>query len=336
MMKILGTEKSSTNRVIQKKYKVLIGIFIVLIIITNIIGLYMGNIYYQKVCRLNINPATTGLQYYKPSFNYQRFTQMESYEVSIESSFSYKLSGTYIFNPKPTNNTIIIVHGIACDRWESMKYADMYLDMGFNVLVYDSRYHGSSGGTDITLGFFEKTDLDNIVKWVKWVNPNAIIGVHGESLGAVTALLQAKLDQSKRNVNFYVVDCPYSDLRELIDIKLSGDLRPNFQPAASFILFYGNIVALKKSNFSLYAVSPINAIKDIKTPIMFIHGSNDTFIPASMSLELYLRKQEPKGIYISPGAEHAMSYLTNKEEYTAKVKQFLTQNKILKNVETTK
>ena len=64
---------------------------------------------------------------------------------------------------------------------------------------------------------------------------------------------------------------------------------------------------------------------------MFIHGSNDTFIPASMSLELYLRKQGPKGIYISPGAEHAMSYITNKEEYTAKVKQFLTENKMLKN-----
>jgi len=150
-------------------------------------------------------------------------------------------------------------------------------------------------------------------------------------LGAVTALLQAKLDQSQKNVDFYVVDSPYSDLWELMNIKLSSDLKPDFQPAAAFILFYANIVALKQSNFSLYAVSPITAIRDIKTPIMFIHGSNDTFIPASMSLELYLRKQGQKGIYISPGAEHAMSYMTNKEEYTAKVKQFLTENKVLKN-----
>ena len=314
----------------KKKYKVLIVFFIILIII-NICGLYIGNIYYQKVCKLNINPATTGIDYYKPSFNYERFTHLETYNVSVKSSFDYKLSGTYIFNPKPTNNTVILVHGIGCDRWESMKYADMYLDMGFNVLVYDSRAAGSSGGKDITLGFFEKTDLDNLVKWVKWVNPEAVIGVHGESMGAVTALLQAKLDQSKKNVNFYVVDCPYSDLWELMDIKLSSDLGLNFQPAAAFILFYANIVAVKKSNFSLYAVSPITAIGDIKTPIMFIHGSNDTFIPASMSLELYLRKKGPKGIYISPGAEHAMSYITNKEEYTAKVTQFLTENKMPKN-----
>lgn len=320
----------SKSVVKRKKRKMILWVFIAILFVSvNAAGIYIGNIYYQKVCRLNIDLATSGLNYYKSSFDYNRFKSLESYDVSIESSFGYKIAGTYIFNSKPTNNTVIIVHGIGCDRWESMKYADMYMDMGFNVLVYDARYHGKSGGRDITLGFFEKTDLDNIVKWVKWVNPNAILGVHGESMGAVTALLQAKLDQSKHNVDFYVADCPYSDLRELINMKLSGDLRPHFEPAANFILFYGNIVALMKSNFSLYAVSPINAISDIKTPIMFIHGSNDTFIPASMSLELYLRKQGVKGIYISPGAEHAMSILTNKEEYTAKVKQFLTQNKMI-------
>ena len=328
-MNLVVTEKV-VRKVIKRKHKIVIVSFIILALIINLTGFYIGNSYYEKVCRLNINPATTGIDYYKSSFDYNRFTHLESYNVSIKSSFGYNLSGTYIFNPKPTNNTIILVHGIGCDRWEAMKYSDMYLDMGFNVLAYDSRAAGNSGGKDITLGFFEKTDLDNVVKWVKWVNPKAIIGVHGESLGAVTALLQAKLDQSEKNVNFYVVDSPYSDLWELMNIKLSRDLRPNFQPAAAFILFYSNIIALKKSNFSLYAVSPITAISDIKTPIMFIHGSNDTFIPASMSLELYLRKQGPKGIYISPGAEHAMSYITNKEEYIAKVKQFLTENKVFK------
>ena len=323
----MGIKKTWNN--VKRKNKIIIFTILTVFIITNIIGLYLGNLYYQKVCKIYIDRANTGISYYKQSFDYKRYASLESYNISIQSSFGYKLSGTYIFNPKPTNNTVIIVHGITASRWEAMKYADMYLDMGFNIVVYDSRYHGNSGGTDITLGFFEKTDLDNIVKWVKWVNPSAEIGVHGESLGAVTALLQANLDQVNRNVNFYVVDCPYSDLSELMNIKLSGDIRPHFGPAAGFILFYGNIIALTKSGFSLYAVSPIKAISNIKTPIMFIHGSNDTFVPASMSLDLYLEKRGPKSIYIAPGAEHAMSYLTDKVEYTQKVKQFLIQNKLI-------
>lgn len=314
---------------IKKKHKILIIFIAVSLIFINVVGFYFGNIYYQKVCKIYIDRANTGIDYYKSSFDYKRFSALESYDINIQSSFGYKLAGTYIFNSKPTNNTVILVHGITASRWETMKYADMYLDMGFNVVVYDSRYHGKSGGKDITLGFFEKTDLDNIVKWVRWVNPNAIIGVHGESLGAVTSLLQANLDQSKRNVSFYVVDCPYSDISELLSMKLAGDEKPHLGLVSKFILFYGNIIALNKSGFSLYGVSPIKAIKDIKTPILFVHGSSDTFIPASMSLDLYLEKTGPKDIYISAGAEHAMSYFTNKAEYIGKVKQFLTQNKII-------
>lgn len=313
----------------RRNYKILAICLSSLLIVINIIGFYLGNMYYQKICKIYIDKTNTGIEYYKNSFDFKRFSSLESYDISIQSSFGYKLAGTYIFNPKPTNNTVILVHGITASRWESMKYADMYLDMGFNVLVYDSRYHGKSGGKDITLGFFEKTDLDNIVKWVRWVNPNAVVGVHGESLGAVTALLQANLDQTQKHVNFYVVDCPYSDISELLSMKLAGDEKAHFGLAANFVLFYGNIIALNKSGFSLYGVSPIKAIKNIKTPIMFIHGSNDTFIPASMSLELYLEKTGPKGIYISPGAEHAMSYFTNRLEYISKVKQFLTENKII-------
>lgn len=324
-MKILINEGTK----LKKKHKLWLIIIATLLIIVNTIGLYLGNMYYEKICKMYIDRANTGIDYYKNGFDYKRFSSLESYDISIESSFGYKLAGTYIFNPKPTNSTVILVHGITASRWESMKYADMYLDMGFNVVVYDSRYHGKSGGKDITLGFFEKNDLDNIVKWVKWVNPKATLGVHGESLGAVTSLLQANLDQSNKNVSFYVVDSPYSDLSELFSMKLAGDARTHFGPVSSFVLFYGNIIALNKSGFSFYAVSPIKAIKTIKTPIMFIHGTNDTFIPASMSLDLYLEKTGSKNIYISSGAEHAMSYYTNKTEYIAKVKQFLNEIKIL-------
>jgi len=63
-------KKKAKGRVIKKKYKVLIALFIIFSIIINVTGLYMGNIYYQKVCKLNINPATTGLDYYKSSFDY--------------------------------------------------------------------------------------------------------------------------------------------------------------------------------------------------------------------------------------------------------------------------
>ncbi|HEY5562323.1 MAG TPA: alpha/beta hydrolase [Clostridiaceae bacterium] len=314
----------------KKRAKIILIVILVAFILVNSVGIYAGNYYYEKICKLEIN-RNLDMEYYIKSFDYKRFSTLQTLDVNIKSNFGYTLSGTYILNPVATNNTVIVVHGITGSRWEAMKYEDMYLDMGFNVLVYDSRYHGLSGGENITLGFFEKYDLDNVVKYLREASSTCVIGVHGESIGAVTALLQAKLDQNNHNVSFYISDCAYSDLTELLSSKLSGGYMPNSEFFAKVILFYGNLVALKKSDFSIYAVSPIKVIKDISTPIMFIHGSNDTFIPASMSLELYMEKKGERYIYIAPNAEHAMSYFTDKIEYTAKVKEFLTSIKIIKN-----
>lgn len=139
----------------KTRYKILIITFVTAFIVVNCAGLYFGNLYYNKVCKMYFDRANTGLSYYKSSFDYKRFESIEKYDVSVKSNFGYKLSGTYIFNPVPTKDTVIIVHGVTGNRWEGMKYADMYLDLGFNVFVYDSRYHGSSGGKDISLGFLK-------------------------------------------------------------------------------------------------------------------------------------------------------------------------------------
>lgn len=318
--------------VIRKRIKKVILVFIlILFIIINISGFYIGNIFYNKVCVMQFDRSDSDYNNFKYTFDYEEFNLLDKKDVLINSNFGYKLSGTYIKNFVNTGNTVIIVHGITGSRWESMKYADIYLKLGFNVLVYDSRYHGTSGGKNITLGYFEKYDLNNCVQWVKEQNPGGIIGIHGESMGAATALLHSNMNIRTRDVSFYVVDCPFSDLPELFSEKLTYEMKNHGKIIANAIVFYSSMVALYKSGFSLYSISPKKAIKDVETPIMFIHGANDDFIPPTMSLDLYLEKKGPKYLYIAPNAGHAQSYLKNKVEYTAKVKEFLMENNIIDN-----
>lgn len=312
----------------MKLWKKILIIFLILFVSVNGIGLYAGNIFYKKVCTMVFDKKSSSYEAFKKTFNYNRFNSLDQREVEIKSNFGYKLSGTYIENRSYTEDTVIIVHGITGSRWESMKYADIYLNMGYNVLVYDSRYHGKSGGEDISLGYFEKYDLDNCVKWVKKLNPEGIIGVHGESMGAATALLHSSMNEKNKYVKFYVSDCAFSDLPQLFNIKLKDELNKYSRFISKGIIFYSSYVALRKAGFSLYSISPIKAVKNVKTPIMFIHGDKDELIPKEMSIDLYVAKKEPKQLYIAPKAGHTESYLTNKKEYTEKVRRFLSDSNI--------
>lgn len=314
----------------KKLRKFILITFLVMLIVINIGGFYIGNVFYDKVCKMSFDKNSDSYSMFKSTFDYVRFDSLSKEEVTINSSFGYKLSGTYIYNSVPSSSTVIIVHGITGSRWESMKYADIYLNLGFNVLIYDSRYHGKSGGGNISLGYYEKDDLESCVQWVKKKNQGGIIGIHGESMGAATALLHANMNESKKEVSFYIADCPYSDITQLFKEKLTEEIKPHSNIISDLIVFYSSMVVVYRSGFSLYAISPIKAIENVRTPIMFIHGADDDFISPVMSMDLYANKKYgPKYLYIAPNAGHAQSYLKNKDEYTAKVDQFLKSIKII-------
>ena len=64
------------------------------------------------------------------------------------------------------------------------------------------------------------------------------------------------------------------------------------------------------------------ALKESKVPVIFVHGTDDKFVPVEMTYENYKACTAQKRLLIVPGAEHRMSYLVNKEEYIKAVKEF--------------
>ena len=52
------------------------------------------------------------------------------------------------------------------------------------------------------------------------------------------------------------------------------------------------------------------------------HGAADKFVPVEMTYENYEACASPKKLFIVPGADHAMSYLKDREGYEKTVKDF--------------
>lgn len=295
---------------------ILIAIILIIILILAIASVFFANLASKP--KVWDHDETYTVDRDNGKINEEWYNSLPKEPVTISSPYGYQLDGI-LFPVENSKKVIIFCHGITWSKYGSVKYMNMFYKRGFNVLIYDHRNHGRSGGNFTTFGYFEKYDLNACVDFVlQRFGKDAYIGVHGESMGAGTALQHCAIDN---RVSFYIADCPYSDLMQLFKIRLKEEFKlPGFP-----ILYTSSVVSKIKYKFFYKEISPIRDIKDVETPILFIHGQQDTYIPNQMSIDMYNIKKGVKKLYLAPNAGHADSYWQNREEYEKIVEAFLKE-----------
>ncbi|MBU7594807.1 alpha/beta hydrolase [Metabacillus halosaccharovorans] len=246
------------------------------------------------------------------------FRKKKKEELFIPSYYGYKLHGM-LFPVENSRKVMIIAHGIKWSLFGSFKYVEMFQKRGFNVLLCDHRFHGLSGGTYTSFGYYEKDDLK---AWIDYfcaeMGEEVFIGLLGESLGAASALEASKRDH---RVKFCIADCAFSDFSSLLRIRLKLDFKLRFYPIIDLVSF---IIKLRHG-WSFPEVSPIKGLEKTKTPILFIHGKEDRFIPLQMTLDMFKRKKENKKLYLVPRAGHAEAFNVDPIGYEKKVIDFIKE-----------
>ncbi len=240
-------------------------------------------------------------------------------EIRIQSPYGYELFGYYIPYPK-SQKTVVISHGIAYNLDGSIKFLHQFRKRGFNVLIYDHRNHGNSGGGNTTFGYYEKYDLKAVVDYAVQKQGGAgRIGIHGESMGGAIALQYGAIDD---RCAFIITDCTFSDLRELLEYRLNYDYH---LPGVLFLPL-ADLFCRILAGMPLSAVSPQRDVRHLQTPVLFIHGRDDRYVPAKMSQMLYGAKTEGvRQLYLVDGARHAEAYVHDPKTYEDRVDQFLAQ-----------
>jgi len=301
---------------------VIVAILFTLFIIVNGVGIVAGNFFYKEFCVWH-----TRLDPY-------RFQSLQAVledgirtkgwkNVSIDSRLGYTLQGTYIPNPNPTKNTVVFVHGITGSRLMGLWYAHIYLGAGYNVLIYDCRASGESGGDSVSWGFYESRDLDQWIDWVEERNPGGIIGVHGISMGAATALMHAEMNEITHRVKFYVADSSYSDLEALLTQQIDAAVYLHDPLWVKLLLDYSSIAAKWQSGFRYQDVSPLRSVSHVTTPILYFHGDMDVLVPVYMDQQLYDATKGYKEQYIFAGDGHAMAIFNHEDQYRHHIRNFI-------------
>ena len=213
----------------------------------------------------------------------------------------------------------VICHGQTANRYAALKYADIFLRAGFSALIYDERYFGLSDGKCCTLGQEESLDLAAILDAVRRrFGEESLIALHGESMGAATALLSLRYT----SVDLIVADCPFAD-SELLFRQWLGKYLP---VPPGLIMPYFEALARLRHGFDVRANSPIAAVRAASVPILFMHGRDDTLIPCSHSEELLAVCRDGRSeLHLFDGADHAQSIVSDRARYERILLDFLNK-----------
>jgi len=111
---------------------------------------------------------------------------------------------------------VIYLHGNSSSRIEGTKMAFFLLNKGIDLFVFDFPGCGKSEGEYISLGYYEKEDLNSIVDFVEKFPGVGKIGIWGRSMGAVTGLMYSCND---KRIKAQCLDSPFANFKDLA-IKL--------------------------------------------------------------------------------------------------------------------
>lgn len=237
-------------------------------------------------------------------------------DVSFKTRDGLTLRGWWI--PGTQHETIVMIHGLSNNREEPLNKAGYLHQAGYNLLVFDLRGHGQSDGNGTTMGYREPEDARAAVAEARSLDPGPI-ALFGYSLGASIAVEEAAANPDVKAV---IEDSGFSSVGDVFLARFTEVTRlPNLPWAAPLVAF-GQL----DIGTSLWDVRPAGLAAKLHKPLLAIIGSEDTIVPPTEGLAIFVAASGSKQLLVVPGAGHVGAYYTANAQYEQTVLGFLSKS----------
>ncbi len=226
------------------------------------------------------------LLYHPTENNYSGDKLIVSVEkIKIKTGSNIELLSWYHKKNINDYKTILFLHGNAGSLENRIHKINNFKDLNVNFLLLAWRGFSGNKGSPTEQNLYE--DAWSAIKWLKseGIKESNII-IYGESLGTGVA---TEIAQNK-NFAGVILESPFTSM---ID---AGKTKYPYLPVK--FLLKDKYESNKK-------------IKNIKSPVLIMHGKVDTIVPFHMGEKMYRLANEPKYSYFSEYDDHMMEYNTN-------------------------
>ena len=207
---------------------------------------------------------------------------VEVKKVQISTQDNIKLLAWYHKKDIKKYKTILYLHGNAGSLENRVHKINHFNDMDINFLLLAWRGFSGNEGKPTEQGLY--IDARSAVSWLinEGVKEENII-IYGESLGTGVA---AEIAQNKKFAGV-ILESPFTSM-----------------------------IAAAKSKYPIFPIKLLlkdkyesdKKIKNIKSPILIMHGEADRIVPFWMGKQMYELANEPKYSYFSKEDDHMMDF----------------------------
>ena len=203
-------------------------------------------------------------------------------KVKIKTQDNIELIAWYHKKDITKYKTILFLHGNAGSLENRIHKINHFKDMSINFLIIAWRGFSGNEGKPTEKGLYE--DARSAVRWLnaEGIDEKNMV-IYGESLGTAVTTEIAQ----NRNFAGIILESPFTSM---ID---AGKDKYSYLPVR--FLLKDKYESNKK-------------IKNIKSPILIMHGKVDNIVPYHMGKKMYELANEPKYSYFSEYDDHMMEY----------------------------
>jgi fermentation-respiration switch protein FrsA (DUF1100 family) len=215
---------------------------------------------------------------------------LQAEDVWIAAADGSKLHAWFLPASGPAKGTVLHLHGNAANVSNHLPLVAWLPPRGFNVLTLDYRGFGRSQGKPSLAGVVD--DAAAALAYLRerpGIDTTRLVVV-GQSLGGATALRLLARDSA--GVRLAVIDSAFASYRQIA------------REAASTAGILAPLAPLVMSAFPGSDKDPVTALKSVRVPLIFVHGTRDAVIAHDHSAQLHAAAHPPKELWTVDDAEH--------------------------------